>query len=223
METSGRLASLAALLAEDRQLDVLEEVVLSEDMRTAQSLPPTLRALIDQCEWTPESIDLVCVSTGPGSFTGLRIGVTAAKTWAYATGAALVGMHTLAALAAGVPSRHQRLWAVLDAQRQELFTACFTEGWQAETAVLPETNILRIDDWMAQLSPGDAVVGPPLKKLAAQLPAKVVALDATYWKPRASVVGRLGFMEFQRGRSVDPMQLVPNYFRKSAAEEKADR
>ena len=77
--------------------------------------------MLAQCQWEALSIDLVCVTTGPGSFTGLRIGVTTAKTFAYAAAAELVGTHTLAVLAAGVEQASGRLWAILDAQRQELF------------------------------------------------------------------------------------------------------
>jgi len=223
LQTSGRLASLAALSTDDQQVNLVDEVVLPEDQRTAQSLLPALRELLDQGGWKSGSIELVCAATGPGSFTGLRIGITVAKTWAYATGAALVGVHTLAALAGGTPRKYPRLWTILDAQRQALFTACFAAGGPTSNAARPETQIVGIDDWLAHLRPGDAVVGPPLKKLAPRLPAEVVALDAAYWEPRASVVGRLGYAAFQQGRCVEPMQLAPEYFRQSAAEEKAAR
>ena len=174
--------------------------------------------LLHACHWQPSEIDLVCVTTGPGSFTGLRIGVTAVKTFAFAVNAKLVGVHTLAALAASVPNRTGRVWAILDAQRQELFVAEFESG---QIPHVPETRILGIDNWLTELRVGDSVVGTPLAQLAERLPTGVTTVDARLWQPQASVTGQLGYELFQEGELVDPVQLVPNYYRKSAAEEKA--
>ncbi len=177
---------------------------------------------------------LVATTTGPGSFTGLRIGVVAAKTLAYATGARLVGVHTLAAIAAHqraagfIPAvrlevTKARLWTVLDAQRGELFVACFEPGRQLADAPHPATEILSVDQWLARLAPGDFVAGPPLAKLAPRLPAGVRATNEAASPPSAAAVGRLAVELFHRGGAVDPLALVPNYYRKSAAEEKAKR
>lgn len=209
---------MAALVGSAEGVEVLEELLLPAAERSARVLLPAVSELLDACGWQPSEIDLVCVTTGPGSFTGLRIGVTAAKTLAFAVGAKLVGVHTLAALAGSVPNRTGRVWAILDAQRQELFAAKF-EGEQIPR--MPETQILTVKDWLAELQPGDSVVGPPLAQLAERLPAGVNVVDAKLWQPQASVVGQLSYKLFQTGELVDPVQLVPNYYRKSAAEEKA--
>ncbi len=221
LETSERVGSLATLQASQEQIAIVRSVSLPSDQRSAQSLLPAIRSLLAECAWKPSQLDLLCVSTGPGSFTGLRIGVTTAKTLAYATGAKLVEVHTLAAIAAGVSPAYERLWTILDAQRQELFVAKFEPGWQDQPSLLPETHILSIEQWLQALSPGDAVSGPPLQKLADRLPAEVQVVDAKFWKPNAEAVGRLGVAAFQNGHAVDAMQLVPRYYRKSAAEEKA--
>ncbi|MDZ4656458.1 MAG: tRNA (adenosine(37)-N6)-threonylcarbamoyltransferase complex dimerization subunit type 1 TsaB [Bythopirellula sp.] len=218
LETSLRQGSVAALVGSAEGVEVLEELLLPAAERSARVLLPAVSELLDACGWQPSEIDLVCVTTGPGSFTGLRIGVTAAKTLAFAVGAKLVGVHTLAALAGSVPNRTGRVWAILDAQRQELFAAKF-EGEQIPR--MPETQILTVKDWLAELQPGDSVVGPPLAQLAERLPAGVNVVDAKLWQPQASVVGQLSYKLFQTGELVDPVQLVPNYYRKSAAEEKA--
>ena len=138
-------------------------------------------------------------------------------------GADLVEVHTLAAIAARVETPHQRLWAILDAQRQELFVAQFQSNWQQQTDRMPETRIVNINTWMQNLQPGDTVSGPPLQKLADRLPAGTVIEAAEHWKPNAVQVGRLGFMTHRCGQTVDAIQLVPRYYRKSAAEEKVDR
>lgn len=219
LETSLRHGSLAAINGSQSTAQLLAEKHLPSEQRSAQSLLPTLAQLCGECGWLPGQIKLVCVATGPGSFTGLRIGVTAAKALAFAVGAELVGVHTLATLAASIAQPSGRMWAILDAQRQELFVANFTGN---EIPHSPETRILRNDEWLAELKPGDSVVGPPLRQLLSRLPPGVIAIDEGRWQPEAKFVGLLGYEMFRMGCTVDPMQLVPNYYRKSAAEEKAE-
>jgi tRNA threonylcarbamoyladenosine biosynthesis protein TsaB len=222
LETSGRTGSLATVCFAASQVEVVSRLPLPDDRRTAQSLLPALTELLETSRWQAGELDLICTTTGPGSFTGLRIGVTTAKTLAYATGAKLVGVNTLAAIAAGVNAAEERVWAIIDAQRQELFAACFQPGWQNEDAGLPEILVIGVDDWLGRLRAGDVVSGPPLKKLSDRLPADVRVADASLWSPKAETVARLGIASLERGEVIDPMQLVPHYYRKSAAEEKAD-
>jgi tRNA threonylcarbamoyladenosine biosynthesis protein TsaB len=221
-ETSGLLGSVALLETVDGKLVSTIERETPADQRTARSLLPTTQALLQQNGWRPADIELVAASTGPGSFTGLRIGVVAAKTFAYAVGAKLVGVHTLAALAEPIDASAPRLWTILDAQRQELFGASFNPARSVVDQAEPPTDIMPIDDWIAKLTDGDQVAGPPLAKLRQSLPAGVVIADERLWNPTAAAVGRLGFVLFNRGREISPLELVPDYFRKSAAEEKAD-
>jgi tRNA threonylcarbamoyladenosine biosynthesis protein TsaB len=67
------------------------------------------------------------------------------------------------------------------------------------------------------------VAGPPLKKDSDQLPAGVDVLDEKRWDPTAFAVARLGIQLFERGADVNPLELVPHYYRKSAAEERATK
>jgi tRNA threonylcarbamoyladenosine biosynthesis protein TsaB len=221
-ETSGRLGSIALLETADGKLVSTIERETPPDRRTARSLLPTTQALLQENGWRPADVDLIAVTAGPGSFTGLRIGVVAAKTFAYAVGAKLVGVHTLAAMAEPIDARAPRLWTILDAQRQELFAASFNPTRSVVDQSDLTTDITPIDDWLAQLSAGDQVAGPPLEKLRQLLPAGVTVANERLWNPTAAAVGRLGFALFNRGREISPLELVPDYFRKSAAEEKAD-
>jgi tRNA threonylcarbamoyladenosine biosynthesis protein TsaB len=223
IESSGRVGSVALLdTAQAKPASVLERTT-PEGERTAQSLLPTIEALLRERSWRPADVELVCVTTGPGSFTGLRIGIVTAKTFAYATGAKLVGVHTLAAIAAGIEWPAGRLWTILDAQRQELFASSFVAGHSLPDLPRPATEILGIAQWLNRLEPGDYIAGPPLSKLRIQLPAAVTVIDESLWHPKAAVVGRLGLQLFERGKIKNPLELVPRYYRKSAAEEKAAR
>jgi tRNA threonylcarbamoyladenosine biosynthesis protein TsaB len=220
IETSGRHGSVAALLGGDDQSQLIGEAVLAEDQRTAQALAPTIKQLLAASQWLPESIDLVAVTIGPGSFTGLRIGVTTAKAFAYAAGCEVIGVNTLDVIAAQVPPLDAPLWAASDAQRQELFAACYGRDERGELHTRREAAIIHQDAWLATLRPGDQVTGPALRRLAALLPRGVSAAPSELWQPLAATVGQVAWNEYQSGRRDDFWKLVPNYYRASAAEEK---
>jgi tRNA threonylcarbamoyladenosine biosynthesis protein TsaB len=221
LETSGRLGSVALLRSNGGGAQTVVERQTVDGQRTAQSLVPAIQDALKEAAWRPADVELICVTTGPGSFTGLRIGVVTAKALAYATGARLVGVHTLAAMAAGIEPRPARLWTVLDAQRQELFVCRIESGEDLAAVASPKTEILSMPEWLSRLKPGDAVAGPPLQKIRGQVPRDVTLVDPSLWHPQAAAIGRLGWQLFERGGAIDPLELVPHYYRKSAAEEKA--
>src|SRR5262245_56227812 len=121
LETSSFSGSCA--VADDDR--VLSETFLPDAMRTAQGLAPMIERQLLAVGWTPKDIQLVAVTQGPGSFTGLRVGVTTAKTMAYALNAQVLGIDTLAVIAQQAPPEHTTIEAVLDAQRRQLFVARF--------------------------------------------------------------------------------------------------
>ena len=76
-----------------------------------------MEAVLETVGWKPGDVELVAVTIGPGSFTGLRVGLATAKTFAYAVGARMLGVDTLETIAAGVPGDVAAVSAVIDAQR----------------------------------------------------------------------------------------------------------
>jgi tRNA threonylcarbamoyladenosine biosynthesis protein TsaB len=220
LETSGRDGSLAALTAGADAVDVLRHVTLPGDQRTAQTLAPTLRDLLINVDWSPQEIELVAVANGPGSFTGLRIGVTTAKALAYAAGAGIVGVNTLEVLASQVPDSTVPLWTVMDAQRQELFAARFDIHRVGQHQRNAATQIVPQASWLAGLQPGDQATGPALHRLAPRLPIGVTAVPEEFWQPTAVAVGSVGWQRFSARHRDDVWKLAPRYYRPSAAEEK---
>ena len=95
IESSGRHASVATLWGDADGTRLIGQTLLSGDERTAQVLAPAIQQLLAAADWSPKSVELVAVTVGPGSFTGLRIGVTTAKAFAYAIGAEVLGVNTL--------------------------------------------------------------------------------------------------------------------------------
>jgi tRNA threonylcarbamoyladenosine biosynthesis protein TsaB len=220
IETSGRHGSVAALVGEAQAAKPIGQIVLTPEQRTAQALAPALKQLLAAAGWSPKDVELVAVAVGPGSFTGLRIGVTTAKTLAYAVEAEVIGVNTLCTLAAQAPPSQSPLWTITDAQRQELFAAKFAVGDNLDVRALHDTAIILQDSWLAELQPGDRVVGTALKRLAPRLPADIESLAEEYWQPMAIAVGQVAWQSYQAGKRDDVWKLAPNYYRLSAAEEK---
>ncbi len=220
IETSGRHGSVATLWGEPNGARLIGQTLLSGEERTAQVLAPTIQQLLAAAQWLPKSVELVAVTVGPGSFTGLRIGVTTAKAFAYAVGANVLGVNTLEALAVQATPSTSPLWTVLDAQRQELFAAKFLINDLLNITTERETLIVPQDQWLAGLQPGDRVVGPALRRLTARLPADIHTLPEQLWQPTASAVGQFAWKSYQAGHRDDVWKLSPNYYRPSAAEEK---
>ncbi|HEY5311981.1 MAG TPA: tRNA (adenosine(37)-N6)-threonylcarbamoyltransferase complex dimerization subunit type 1 TsaB [Pirellulales bacterium] len=218
LETSGRSGSVAVLDG----AQPLVQVELEPTQRSAQALAPAIARVLTEAGWQPRQVELVAVTAGPGSFTGLRVGVTTAKSFAWATGAAVLGVDTLEVIARqalddGALAPETPVAVALEAERDEIFAAVYGP---ARGAVLHAPAIVASQAWLATLEPGWRVTGPALGRLASQVPAQVEIVASSRWFPTAAAVGQLAAWRFQCGQHDDVWQLVPRYFRRSAAEEK---
>ena len=202
---------------------------LEDVRRTTQTFALVISDVLAEANWQPHDIELVATTEGPGSFTGLRIGVTAAKVFAYAVQAKAIGISTLAVIARQATTDGE-LEVVLDAQRGEWFGARFRKQGNVVEQLGP-TQIIQIDTWLGTglgtgFSPAD-VIGPGLNKIDAKLREKlsgqkVVIQPEDLWCPRADTLARIAFELTSSGVETSPWKLKPRYLRRSAAEEKAD-
>jgi tRNA threonylcarbamoyladenosine biosynthesis protein TsaB len=233
VDTSGFSGSVALLQGPV----VLAERALDPARRSAQTLAPAIAEVLRSQQVQPAQIRLVATTIGPGSFTGLRVGVTTAKSFAYAVGADVVGVSTLEAIAMELPlqmhiSHPREIHAVLDAGRKELFVGRFRAeaigeeypdlaGGLVFQRAAPDT-LIAADAWLASL-PADAIVaGTGLARLLPRLPGTVTIAPRELWEPRASRVGGLALsINWHREQSDDVWRLAPVYLRPSYAEEKA--
>jgi tRNA threonylcarbamoyladenosine biosynthesis protein TsaB len=227
-DTSGFSGSLA-LLDGPRMLG---SAMLDADRRSAQTLAPAIVQLLADCGRKPDDVKLVATTIGPGSFTGLRVGVTTAKTFAYAVGAEVIGVSTLEAMAHGTTGDWLKdtseVQAVIDALRRELFLGRFRsepggnvpDGLPRLTRIEAD-RIVTADEWLSGLAAGTIVTGTGLAKLAERLPAGVLVVPTKLREAQATVVGRLAWRDHQAGRRDDLWKLAPVYLRPSYAEEKA--
>ncbi|MFM2284659.1 MAG: tRNA ((37)-N6)-threonylcarbamoyltransferase complex dimerization subunit type 1 TsaB, partial [Bacteroidota bacterium] len=125
IETATTVCSVA--LAENGELRVLKSV--NDGFKHAENLMRLIREAMQEMNWQYSELAAIAVSAGPGSYTGLRIGVSAAKGLCYGTGAPLIAVSTLYTLAAGFrrlfPEADTLICPMIDARRMEVYTAVF--------------------------------------------------------------------------------------------------
>ena len=213
LETSGRVGQVA--VAEGDALRAVRR--LDEARRHARDLAPAVRDLLAGQSWRPRDVNAVIVSTGPGSYTGLRVGVMSAKAFAYATGCALVAVETFAAVAAQAPPEAGRLDVLADAQQGKVYV----QGFARAEVPVPATP-LRIEpfaDWLAGREPSAWATGPGLRGHERRLPADARVVDPLLWDPRPESLLRLGLARYRAGARDDIWSVEPLYLRPSSAEE----
>lgn len=217
LETSFRNGSVALAL----DGEVIASKVLPSDMRSAQSLAPVVREMLAEQEWRHSELSGVGVTIGPGSFTGVRVGVTFAKVFCYAANVPVIGLTTLEVLAHQARIENGILDVVLDAQRSDLFQQRFRMVAQEATAIT-EPRVVSSERWIKEIATESSlsVTGAGLTKIRTQLPPHVHVLDDKLWEPSAEAVARLAHSAIESGRRDDAWKLLPLYLRTSAAEEK---
>jgi tRNA threonylcarbamoyladenosine biosynthesis protein TsaB len=209
LETSGRggqvaLAEGDALLATRR---------LDESRNHARDLAPAVADLLAGADWKPRDISAVVVSRGPGSYTGLRVGVMSAKAFAYAAGCALLAIDTFPVIAAQAPPGADPLDVIADAQQQKVYLQRFARGEPASPL-----TIRPVADWLAG-TPAPWVSGPAVRLHHARLPASVRAVDESLREPRVESLLTLALKRWRAGERDDLFAVEPLYLRPSSAEE----
>lgn len=215
LETSGRVAQVGLA----RGGAVVRSERLDDTRRHARDLAAVVGSLLKGEGLSPPDLTGVMVSRGPGSYTGLRVGLISAKALTYATGCKLVAVDTFAAIAVQAPPEAQKLWVIADALQGQVYAQRFTrsgDGWQAAD----ELRIVPVGEWLPWMAAGTWVGGPGLKVYADRIPADCLPVPEADREPRVESV-------FAAGSKLTPLTreemfaLEPLYLRGSSAEEKA--
>lgn len=219
LETSGRRGS-AAIGSDSGLRDVAS---ISGEMRHAAELMPAVDALCRRHGWVPNTLTDVFVSIGPGSFTGLRIAVTIARTLAWSVGARIVAVPTLDCIARNAldaAPRPQHVAVVLDAKRSQVYAAAFAmrgDGCRRThdaCLLAPAEFLARCPRPLAVLGEGVAYHRPAIDA------AGVTVLDPELWPGRAEHVLNVGLELAEAAQFTAPGDLIPLYIRRPEAEEK---
>ncbi|KNY27141.1 tRNA (adenosine(37)-N6)-threonylcarbamoyltransferase complex dimerization subunit type 1 TsaB [Pseudobacteroides cellulosolvens] len=225
VDTSSTVAAVAII--DDEVL--LGEYFINNRKTHSQKLMPMIKELMDSLGLTPEDIDIYAASVGPGSFTGLRIGVTSIKAMAYALEKPVISVPTLDALAYNAQDRSAVICPIMDARNNQVYTALYRfvdKGISKES----EYMALPIEELMHMfVNTGNKVcfVGDGVDRhreyLHNELGEKCSFAPHNLILNKASSVAQLALTAAKAGKLENPVDMVPFYLRKSQAEQEYDR
>lgn len=208
------------------------------EVGSATVLAKMLADLMLETEWKssrPSSTyQWISVTVGPGSFTGLRVGLTMAKMLGMAWKIPIAGVDTLQAIAqqqkitttdAGT-NRTNFVVPIINAFRQQVFSAVWEIDEQVQWHCIRQSHVLNADVWKENpcglcSEHRIIVAGPGLESYRPIEREGIEIAPTEDWLPRVETVAKLGMHAYRAGLAKDAVNLLPNYVRASAAEEKA--
>jgi tRNA threonylcarbamoyladenosine biosynthesis protein TsaB len=211
VDTTHEFSSLALL----RGPVALEEVLLHSPKGFGQILFGRLGELLARHTSKPADVDCFAAASGPGSFTGVRIGLASIKGLAEATGKPAVAVSNLAAMARYGSAALRAV--VLDARRGEVYGAVY----DACGAVVAAETVMPFTAWLRTLPEGEIeFVATDFSPFAAALEGTRFAGAVVTTAPRAlaAAVGRIAYERWRAGQAGDPAGIDANYVRRSDAE-----
>lgn len=232
IDTSTPIGSVALINGEN----IIAEHTLNIVQAHSSRLMPAIDTVLKWGDITPDDLDGCAVGIGPGSFTGIRIGVATAKSLCYAVDKPIIGVSTLEAIASNLHWTDGLICPILDARRKEIYGAIFHGGaeWKRITDDLCLPIDAFLDELNSHISPDSPIVfvGDGLatygnairerfheKKIKSGLQtfptteAAVHFADAISNVPRGATIAKLGTQRLKQGDSDSYWTLVPNYVR----------
>ncbi|MDA3729997.1 tRNA (adenosine(37)-N6)-threonylcarbamoyltransferase complex dimerization subunit type 1 TsaB [Niameybacter massiliensis] len=198
------------------------EYYICHKLTHSQTIMPMLEHLKGLIGFEMNEIDAVAVTSGPGSFTGIRIGVATAKAMALAIGVPIIGIPTLDVMAHNISFASEVICPIMDARRNQVYTGIYQ--WKNGTLEREGDHLaVEIDELLEKLAGRQTIfLGDGVDVLKGKITD--VMGDAAQFAPsflhmqRASVLAQLACEAFEKGEMVDADEFVPIYLRKSQAE-----
>jgi tRNA threonylcarbamoyladenosine biosynthesis protein TsaB len=220
VETSGR-SGWVAIAESSRIQDIFH---LDEARRHARDLVPGVGELLAKRGWRPKDIQAVVVSLGPGSYTGLRVGIMSAKAFSYATGSKLIGIETFGAIATQAPGEATVLDVIGDAQQDKVYVQSFARISASDRATASSSLTIKpVAEWLQALEKDRWITGPGAKLHQGHLQDYRYCDDPIVCFPQPETLLRIGLERHQEGKWDDIWKIEPIYLRPSSAEEKWDQ
>lgn len=207
LDTTSEFGSIA-LTERD---EVVEEILLHSPDGFGHILFQHLQQLLERRGVSVDAMDCLAAASGPGSFTGVRIGLAAVKGLAETAGKKVVAVSNLRALAffGSAPLRA----VVLDARRGEVYGAVYNDRLD----LLEAETVLQFPAWLQTLpARGFEFVSSDFSPFQSHVDPAVPVVGAP--RALASAVGRIAWRDLEAGRALDPMAIDANYVRRSDAE-----
>lgn len=220
IDSSTRVSSLAIIEEEDI---IAEFNISSNYKKTSSILVLAIQDLLEKVNLKLIDLDGLAVSIGPGSFTGLRVGLGVAKGLAYATSLPLVGVNSLDSLAYSYKGIPFLICSMLECKKDELFYAVFRCLDSLERVI--DYRCEGIESLLKRLSclkEKIIIVGEGIRNyrqiIKNELKEKVIFIDSLITFPGGAKVALLGLERLKRGEKDNAFTLVPLYLRKAQAE-----
>lgn len=218
IDTSTRCGSIGLM----DEGEVIAEYLLNLPITHSERLLENIRHLLQEGQCPMKNLDGWAISLGPGSFTGLRIGVSTIKGLAYATQKPVAGVSSLDVLASQISPTPYLICPIIDARKGEVYTAFYYYDQYNQLqrqsdflALKPEALVKKIKERTIFLGDGTRTYGDFLQNSLSSL---ALFPNPSLHLPRGSVVAKLGGKLLQRGESLDLETFTPIYVRPSEAE-----
>jgi tRNA threonylcarbamoyl adenosine modification protein YeaZ len=219
VDTSSKTASVA-LVSEEK---LLGEFTVQTKFTHSQSLMPMVDQMLKQAGVSISEIDGFAASMGPGSYTGLRIGIAAVKAFGFALNKPVYGVETLMAMTDQVKEKMGIVLALVDARRDRVYVAGIQRDDQGERVVLPQQAMAIVDliRWIGEQAEPVYLMGEGAMRYQEELNTIQPVpnfLSKQYMTPTARTIAWQALDRLIAGEAADPDRLVPCYLAKTQAE-----
>lgn len=200
---------------------LIAESRLNVRVTHSEKLMREIDHILKQASIKIEDIDVFAISIGPGSFTGLRVGLSTVKGLVYGTDKKVVSVSSLETLAYSLPFCKYQICPMIDARKKEVYTALFK--WQDEGInKVSDEQIIKIDDLLTRITEKTIFLGDGAilykEKINSSLKDKAIFAYPHNLCPSPASVAYLAMIKAKMGRYDDPVTLIPRYMRRSEAE-----
>lgn len=218
IDTTSRSGSVALV----RDGAVLTEFLIDSEINHSETVMPAVNAVFEIGKLAMDDVDFFAFAQGPGSFTGLRIGAGILKGFALGTGKPVVGVSSLDALARNVFAPACGVCPMLDAKRDEVYTAVYERPARQALRKTREEMVVNPREFLGTLDGDYIFLGDGALRyqglITELIPGRSIIAPDNLCRIRASEVGLLGMEKFREGKFLDLLTFTPVYLRKPQAE-----